>query len=124
LEQHPKMPLREADPSLSANEQQGQSRERLVLRSRVFRQGYWLSPFGDVSRLRSGIERRAKFCGGQGVPKRVAALIGFIQSGVHALDPTNVPACHEAVEKIFKPAIHDCDSLLKGNLPREEGNQG
>lgn len=124
LEQHPGRPLCDVDTKLNAKEQRDQIAERSVLRSRIFRQGYWLSPFGDVSRLRSGIERRTRFCDGRGVPKQIAALIGFIQSGVLSLDPTSLPSCMNAVSEVFKPAIRECDSLLLGNMPREERNQG
>jgi len=120
LEQHSKELLCEADSSLSIVELHKRNAVHSALRSRVFRQGYWLSPFGDVSRLRVGVMRRVQYCKkGAQIPKEISRLIGFIQSDLRSLEASNLKSCMEAVVIILKPAIVACDSLLAGSIPVE-----
>lgn len=124
LENHPRKLLAGANQTLNPIVREEYNSECIALCSEIFQQAYWISPFRDVTNLRSGVLKRVHSCNSnEEIPEGISKLIEFIQELLITTNAPDSASCLTWVNEICKPAILECESLIIGNIPAKANSE-
>ena len=88
------------------------------VRQVLFSHEYWIAPFGTLSELRKGLNRRVVHLGGNALGDDLERLLNWLeaprQMEQQRWSPEN---CRQLQTKILTPALEACCRMSAGNLP-------
>lgn len=104
----------------------GQDNDRkALLRKKLFRQDYWLRPFGSISALIRGLSQRMSEFGSGGratddLPNDLKALCNWIHTELSMRESASLEKCAHDKTRIVDPALIECRALFEGKKSTRE----